>query len=227
MLRVKNLKKQFQDNIIWTDLSANFKAGEIVCIQGKSGEGKTTFLRCINNLETVDGGSIDIGDFNLCRDLNGKVQYAEAEELKKLSSYIGLVFQNFNLFPNLSVEENLKLAPEFKKMNQAFIDSRCRDLLDDMGLLDKKDLYPYQLSGGQQQRVAIARACMLSPNVLCFDEPTSALDESTRDQVGDIIRGLAKTGMTQIIVTHDNDFARSISDRILHIVNGRFAENIE
>lgn len=224
MIKIKALKKKFNDNVIWHDLTASFAPGEIICIQGKSGEGKTTFLRCLNNLERVDGGSIIIDDFTLCKEEDGFVNYADDSQLKNLSKVIGLIFQNFNLFPNLNVEENLSLAPQFKGEDEDYIRKTSESLLKDMGLWDKRKLYPYQLSGGQQQRVAIARACMLSPKVLCFDEPTSALDDANKGQVEEIIKKLSKTGMTQLIVTHDSSFARSISDRILTIVDGTFVE---
>lgn len=222
MLKIKSLKKQFGEDIIWNNLTANFSQGEIVCIQGKSGEGKTTFLRCLNNLEKVDGGTIIIDDFYLCSEENGLVRYANVDKLKDLSTKIGMIFQNFNLFPNLNVEENLFLAPRYKEIDEITMKNRAESLLKDMNLYDKKKLYPYQLSGGQQQRVAIARACMLNPKVLCFDEPTSALDDANKEQVIEIIKKLAQNGMTQIIVTHDSEFARCVADRTLNIIDGTF-----
>lgn len=222
MLKIKSLKKQFGEDIIWNNLTANFSQGEIVCIQGKSGEGKTTFLRCLNNLEKVDGGTIIIDDFYLCSEENGLVRYANEDKLKDLSTKIGMIFQNFNLFPNLNVEENLFLAPRYKEIDEITMKNRAESLLKDMNLYDKKKLYPYQLSGGQQQRVAIARACMLNPKVLCFDEPTSALDDANKEQVIEIIKKLAQNGMTQIIVTHDSEFARCVADRTLNIIDGTF-----
>lgn len=222
MLKIESLKKQFDEEIIWYNLNANFSPGEIVCIQGKSGEGKTTFLRCLNNLEKVDGGNIIIDDFVLCSEENGIVRYADENKLKDLSTKIGMIFQDFNLFPNLNIEENLLLAPRYKGIDEITMKKRAKSLLKDMNLYDKKKLYPYQLSGGQQQRVAIARACMLNPKVLCYDEPTSALDDTNKEQVVEIIKKLAQNGITQIIVTHDSEFARCVADRTLNIVDGTF-----
>lgn len=222
MLKIESLKKQFDEEIIWYNLTANFSPGEIVCIQGKSGEGKTTFLRCLNNLEKVDGGNIIIDDFVLCSEENGIVRYADEDKLKDLSTKIGMIFQDFNLFPNLNIEENLLLAPRYKGIDEITMKKRAKSLLKDMNLYDKKKLYPYQLSGGQQQRVAIARACMLNPKVLCYDEPTSALDDTNKEQVVEIIKKLAQNGITQIIVTHDSEFARCAADRTLNIVDGTF-----
>lgn len=212
MLQIKNLKKSFDQQVIWDDLTCTIDGGEIVSIQGRSGEGKTTFLRCLNGLETIDDGEIL---------MNGQpLTNLNAGREEKL----GMVFQGYQLFPHLTVWENITLAPKYHKMDPEEIDRRGKKLLASLDLSDQIEKYPNQLSGGQQQRVAIARACMLNPEILCFDEPTSALDEATRDHIMDIIKSLAQDGMTILIVTHDRYFAEQVSDRILHIESGRFRE---
>lgn len=221
MLKVENLCKSFGDTLVFKDISFDIEKGEIVCIRGKSGEGKTTLLRCLNNLETPDKGSIRINDKYLFREVNGEIKYPSKEEIKELRQEVGLVFQSFNLFPHMTVKENLLLAPKFlNKMSKEEIEKRADELLLQLELEDKKDSYPYQLSGGQKQRVAIARACMLNPSVLCFDEPTSALDEVTRDQISKIIRELASQDIAIIIVTHDNGFVEEIAQKTITLSNG-------
>jgi polar amino acid transport system ATP-binding protein len=221
MLKVENLCKSFGDTLVFKNISFDIEKGEIVCIRGKSGEGKTTLLRCLNNLETPDKGSIKINDKYLFREVNGEIKYPSKEEIKELRQEVGLVFQSFNLFPHMTVKENLLLAPKFlNKMSKEEIEKRADELLLQLELEDKKDSYPYQLSGGQKQRVAIARACMLNPSVLCFDEPTSALDEVTRDQISKIIRELASQDIAIIIVTHDNAFVEEIAQKTITLSNG-------
>ena len=226
MLKVENLSKAFGKTLVLNNISFDIKNGEIVCIKGKSGEGKTTLLRCLNSLEVADKGSIRIKDKYLFREVNGKIQYASKEDLKELRQEIGLVFQSFNLFPHMTVKENLYLAPKFlNKMSQKEIEKRANELLLNLELEDKKDSYPYQLSGGQRQRAAIARACMLNPSILCFDEPTSALDEETRGQISKIIRDLAAQGIAIIIVTHDNAFVEEIAQRTITLSKGSISIN--
>lgn len=221
VLQVNNLSKRFNKETVFDNISFSVNKGEIACIRGKSGEGKTTLLRCINNLEFPDKGSIKINDMYLCKEEGNTVKFAAKDELLSIRQEIGLVFQNFNLFPHMSVIENLMEAPLFlKKDNRDKIIQRAKELLNQLELSGKEDSYPYQLSGGQKQRVAIARACMLNPSILCFDEPTSALDESTRDQISKIIRDLSKTGIAIIIVTHDNAFADEIADKIITLSEG-------
>lgn len=221
MLKVENLCKSFGDTLVFKNISFDIEKGEIVCIRGKSGEGKTTLLRCLNNLETPDKGSIRINDKYLFREVNGEIKYPSKEEIKELRQEVGLVFQSFNLFPHMTVKENLLLAPKFlNKMSKEEIEKRADELLLQLELEDKKDSYPYQLSGGQKQRVAIARACMLNPSILCFDEPTSALDEVTRDQISKIIRELASQDIAIIIVTHDNAFVEEIAQKTITLSNG-------
>ena len=226
MLKVENLSKSFGKTSVLNNISFNIENGEIVCIKGKSGEGKTTLLRCLNSLEVADKGSIKINDKYLFREVNNKIQYASKGDLKELRQEIGLVFQSFNLFPHMTVKENLYLAPKFlNKMSQKEIEKRANELLLNLELEDKKDSYPYQLSGGQRQRAAIARACMLNPSILCFDEPTSALDEETRGQISKIIRDLAAQGIAIIIVTHDNAFVEEIAQRTITLSKGSISIN--
>ncbi len=212
MLQVKNLTKSFDQQVIWEDLNCTIDGGEIVSIQGRSGEGKTTFLRCLNGLETIDGGEILMDGEPIANMTTGREEK------------LGMVFQGYQLFPHLTVWDNITLAPKYHKMDPVEMERRAKKLLATLDLSDHAQKYPSQLSGGQKQRVAIARACMLNPEILCFDEPTSALDEATRDHIMDIIKQLADSGMTILIVTHDRYFAEKVSDRILHIEGGRFRE---
>ncbi|HPY55783.1 MAG TPA: ATP-binding cassette domain-containing protein [Sedimentibacter sp.] len=222
VLSVENLSKSFGKNMVFHDISFSVNKGEIVCIRGKSGEGKTTLLRCLTSLETPDKGSIKINDMYLCKEENNIIKYAQKNELQAIRQEIGLVFQNFNLFPHMNVMENLMEAPLFlKKDTHENIKNRAEELLKSLELEGKENSYPFQLSGGQQQRVAIARACMLNPSVLCFDEPTSALDDQTRGQISKIIRYLASQGIAIIIVTHDNAFADEIAQKIITMKDGR------
>lgn len=222
VLSVENLSKSFGKNMVFHDISFSVNKGEIVCIRGKSGEGKTTLLRCLTSLETPDKGSIKINDMYLCKEENNIIKYAQKNELQAIRQEIGLVFQNFNLFPHMNVMENLMEAPLFlKKDAHENIKNRAEKLLKSLELEGKENSYPFQLSGGQQQRVAIARACMLNPSVLCFDEPTSALDDQTRGQISKIIRYLASQGIAIIIVTHDNAFADEIAQKIITMKDGR------
>ncbi|HHZ02266.1 MAG TPA: amino acid ABC transporter ATP-binding protein [Tissierellia bacterium] len=222
VLAVENLSKSFGKNLVFSNVSFSVNKGEIVCIRGKSGEGKTTLLRCLTGLETADKGSIKINNMYLCKEEDNRIQYAQKEKLQAIRQEIGLVFQSFNLFPHMNVLENLMEAPLFLK-NDSYdnIRKRAEELLNRLELEGKESSYPYQLSGGQKQRVAIARACMLNPSILCFDEPTSALDEQTRDQISKIIRDLASRGIAIIIVTHDNAFVDEIAQRIITMKDGK------
>lgn len=221
VLSVENLSKNFGKNKVFHDISFSVNKGEIVCIKGKSGEGKTTLLRCLTGLETADKGSIKINNMYLCKEENNHIKYAEKTELQTIRQEIGLVFQNFNLFPHMNVLENLMEAPLFlKKDSRDNIRIKALELLKKLELEGKEQSYPYQLSGGQKQRVAIARACMLNPSILCFDEPTSALDEQTRGQISKIIRDLSAQGIAIIIVTHDNAFVDEIAHIIINMKDG-------
>jgi polar amino acid transport system ATP-binding protein len=222
VLSVESLSKSFGKNMVFHDISFSVNKGEIICIRGKSGEGKTTLLRCLTSLETPDRGTIKINDMYLCKEENKTIKYAQKKDLQAIRQEIGLVFQSFNLFPHMNVIENLMEAPLFlKKDSYDNIKKRAIELLKSLELEGKEDSYPFQLSGGQQQRVAIARACMLNPSVLCFDEPTSALDEETRGQISKIIRFLASQGIAIIIVTHDNAFVDEIAQRIITMKDGK------
>jgi polar amino acid transport system ATP-binding protein len=220
ILGVNNLSKNFGKTAVFNSISFSVDKGEIVCIKGKSGEGKTTLLRCINNLETPDKGSININGRYLFKEENNQMVAASKNELQTIVQDIGLVFQSFNLFPHMNVTENLLEAPLFLKKSREDSKKRALELLKMLELEGKENSYPYQLSGGQKQRVAIARACMLEPKVLCFDEPTSALDESTRNQITKIIRNLASQGIAIIIVTHDNAFADEIAEKTITLSGG-------
>lgn len=219
-LIVNKLKKAYGSNVLWTDLSFEFAQGSIVTIQGRSGEGKTTFLRCLNGLESLDGGSVTIDGVPLFLEEDEKKEMISVENRKK----IGMVFQDFNLFPHLNVMDNLTLAPLYHKEPKEVVRERALSLLRDFDIEEYSEAYVHQLSGGQRQRVAIARACMLNPKVLCFDEPTSALDELTRDQIESVIRRLAQRGITLVIVTHDTAFSNQIADVILKIEGGVFQQ---
>lgn len=205
MLELKNIKKSFSGRKILDGISLKVTDGEIMCIVGQSGGGKTTLLRCISGLERIDEGEMI---------LDGR----KFDPMSSKEALIGVVFQEYNLFPHLSVLENVTLAPEIalKKDPQA-VEKEARQLLKKLALEGKENLYPYQLSGGQKQRVSIARALAMHPKILCYDEPTSALDPGLRDKVRDIILSLKDESMTQIVVTHDLKFAREIADDILKV----------
>lgn len=207
MLELKNISKSFGDKVILNNLNLEVKDGEILCIVGQSGGGKTTLLRCISGLEKIDGGQILI---------DGQVFDPYTNENN--DSVIGVVFQEYNLFPHLTVLQNVTLAPTMVlKKKKEIVENEAKNLLNGLALEGKEGLYPFQLSGGQKQRVAIARALAMKPQILCYDEPTSALDPGLTATVKDIVLNLKKEGMTQIIVTHDMDFAEEIADNILKV----------
>ncbi len=221
LLNIQNLKKSFGELEVIRDFSLAVREGEVVSIIGPSGSGKSTILRCATLLETMSGGTLCYGDMKAAWEENGKVVYADKKELKKVREFFGLVFQNFNLFPHYTVLQNVTDALiHVEKMPKADAIKRGMDYLSRLGLADKADSYPYQLSGGQQQRVSIARALALQPKVLFFDEPTSALDPELTGEVLAVIKNLAKEHMTMIIVTHEMQFAREVSDRIIFMENG-------
>lgn len=207
MLELKNISKSFGDKVILNNLNLEVKDGEILCIVGQSGGGKTTLLRCISGLEKIDGGQILI---------DGQIFDPYTNENN--DSVIGVVFQEYNLFPHLTVLQNVTLAPTMVlKKKKEIAENEAKNLLNGLALEGKEGLYPFQLSGGQKQRVAIARALAMKPQILCYDEPTSALDPGLTATVKDIVLNLKKEGMTQIIVTHDMDFAEEIADNILKV----------
>ena len=219
ILEVNNIKKKFGSTDVLKGVSFSLDQGQVLAIIGSSGSGKTTLLRCLNFLETPDEGEIRV---------NGKLLTGEnlsEEQIRQNRLHFGLVFQNFNLFPQYTVLENVTLAPSLMKQASAQeITDKALKLLDQVGLLQKKDAYPYQLSGGQQQRVAIARALALSPQVLCFDEPTSALDPELTGEVLRVIRGLKSKENTMIVVTHEMEFARSVADVVIYMADGVIEE---
>lgn len=217
ILNVQNLKKCFGKTDVLKGISFSLNAGEILAVIGSSGGGKSTLLRCLNFLEIPDSGSISV---------NGKVLSAGSEdEIRENRLHFGLVFQNFNLFPQYSVLENVTLAPTLLHRGSAQeIRENAQRLLQQVGLVHKADAYPYQLSGGQQQRVAIARALALDPEILCFDEPTSALDPELTGEVLRVIQNLKGEENTMIIVTHEMEFARRVADRVMFVADGRIEE---
>lgn len=221
ILEINHMRKSFDGLGVLKDISLTVGEGEVVSIIGPSGSGKSTILRCATMLEKMDGGDlIYLGEY-AAKDENGKSVYARKSELKKFHKYFGLVFQNFNLFPHYSVLKNIMDAPmSVDKISKEEAYERADKLLKQLGLSDKRDAYPYQLSGGQQQRVSIARALALQPQILFFDEPTSALDPMLTAEVLKVIKQLAEENMTMIIVTHEMEFARELSDRIIFMEDG-------
>ncbi|HCI63467.1 MAG TPA: polar amino acid ABC transporter ATP-binding protein [Clostridiales bacterium] len=219
ILEVKNIKKGFGSVDVLKGVSFSLEQGQVLAIIGSSGSGKTTLLRCLNFLETPDEGEIWVNG----QLLNGGS--LTEEQIRQNRLHFGLVFQNFNLFPQYTVLENVMLAPQLlKKGDLGALKEKALKLLDQVGLLQKQGSYPYQLSGGQQQRVAIARALALSPQVLCFDEPTSALDPELTGEVLRVIRGLKSKDNTMIVVTHEMDFARSVADVVIYMADGVIEE---
>lgn len=221
LLEINHLKKYFGELEVLKDISMSVEEGEVVSIIGPSGSGKSTLLRCATMLETMNGGDLLYGGTAAVK--NGT--YANKEQLAKIKEFYGLVFQNFNLFPHYSVMKNLIDAPvHVQKRNKGEVMEEAKQLLEDVGLADKADAYPCQLSGGQQQRVAIARALAMHPQMLFFDEPTSALDPELTTEVLKILRQLAEKKMTMVIVTHEIDFARAVSDRVIFMADGYIVE---
>ena len=216
-LEVRNLQKGFGGTEVLRGVSFALESGQVLAIIGSSGSGKTTLLRCLNFLETPDAGQILLDGEELLR--------TDENQLRKNRLRFGLVFQNFNLFPQYTALENVSLAPGLLKLGtREEIDRRSRELLSQVGLADKCGAYPYQLSGGQQQRTAIARALALRPEVLCFDEPTSALDPALTGEVLRVIRGLKDGNRTMIVVTHEMAFAKQVADVVIYMADGVIAE---
>ena len=225
ILEINHCRKQFGTAEVLTDISLSVDEGQVVSIIGPSGSGKSTLLRCATLLETMDGGEMRYLDKVAVREENGRAVYAPASALKKIRSYFGLVFQNFNLFPHYSVLRNITEAPMLvQKRKRDEVVATARELLKKMGLADREDAYPYQLSGGQQQRVSIARALAMRPKILFFDEPTSALDPELTGEILKVIRDLAAEHMTMVIVTHEMAFARDVSDHVIFMDGGVIVE---
>ena len=216
MIDVKNLHKSFGNHEVLKGVNEHIEKGEKVVVIGPSGSGKSTFLRCLNLLEEPTGGEIIFEGQNIT---------AKDTDINLVRRRMGMVFQQFNLFPHLTVRENIKLAPvKLKVMTDEEADKRALELLARVGLPDKADSYPAQLSGGQQQRIAIARALAMNPDVMLFDEPTSALDPEMVGEVLDVMRELAGEGMTMIVVTHEMGFAREVADRVIFMADGSIVE---
>ena len=216
MIDVKHLTKAFGDHVVLNDISEHIRSGEKVAVIGPSGSGKSTFLRCLNLLETPTNGSIIF---------EGKDITDPKADINLIRRQMGMVFQHFNLFPNMTIRKNITLAPvRTKLMSRSEADEAAVSLLKQVGLLDKIDAYPNQLSGGQKQRVAIVRALCMRPKVMLFDEPTSALDPEMVGEVLDVMKNLANEGMTMIVVTHEMGFAREVASRVFFMDEGKILE---
>ena len=219
VLEVKDIKKSFGKVQVLKGISFSLEKGQVLAIIGSSGSGKTTLLRCLNFLETPDAGQIFVNGEGLLS------ENMSEEQIRKNRLNFGLVFQNFNLFPQYNVLHNITLAPTLLKHGTAQeIDANAKNLLEQVGLLERMDAYPYQLSGGQQQRVAIARALALQPQILCFDEPTSALDPELTGEVLRVIRNLKNENRTMIVVTHEMEFAKNVADMVIYMADGVIVE---
>ena len=216
LLSIEHLKKAYGDNVVLEDISLSVKRGEVIVVIGPSGCGKSTFLRCINALEPIQGGTIEV---------DGKEVTSSEKDLTELRQKVGMVFQQFNLFPHLTVLENLTLAPiQVNKLPKAEAEERAMAQLQRVRIAEQAHKYPLQLSGGQQQRVAIARVLCLTPQILLFDEPTSALDPEMIKEVLDVMTELAEQGITMLCVTHEMGFAKSVADRVIFMDQGQIIE---
>ena len=214
---VEHLVKKYGDTTVLNDINVSINEGDVVCVIGPSGSGKSTFLRCLNQLEEASSGDIIIDGANLT-DKN--------TDINQVRQHIGMVFQHFNLFPHLSILENIVLAPtDLGRLSKDEAEKKALELLERVGLADKKDAYPDSLSGGQKQRVAIARALAMNPDIMLFDEPTSALDPEMVGDVLGVMKDLAKQGMTMVIVTHEMGFAKEVANRVMFIDGGNFLED--
>jgi ABC-type polar amino acid transport system ATPase subunit len=216
MVQLRDVRKAFGDNVVLDGISLTIERGEAVVIAGVSGSGKSTLLRCINGLEQIDSGEVVFA---------GRPVPAQGKELTQVRADIGMVFQQFNLFPHMTVERNITLAPmKVRDMPEDQARARARELLERVGIPEKAEQYPADLSGGQQQRVAIARALAMEPKLMLFDEPTSALDPEMIREVLDVMRDLARSGLTMVVVTHEMGFAREVCDRIVFLDAGQIVE---
>ena len=225
LLKVENLQKQFDGTSVLKDISLEVKEGEVVAIIGPSGSGKSTLLRCLTQLERVDYGRIEVCSKLMVETLEEKTVYAESKTLHEIILEVGLVFQNFNLFPHYSVLKNIADAQvKVLGINKEKAEDKAIELLSKMNLKERAKAYPCELSGGQQQRVAIARALALNPRILFFDEPTSALDPELTGEILKVIRALAEEKMTMVIVTHEMAFARDVADRVIFMDEGMIVE---
>ena len=225
LLEMNHIKKSFNGLEVLKDISLTVNEGQVLSIIGPSGSGKSTLLRCATMLEKVDDGDIIYMGEAAAKSEGGRAIYAKASDLKRIHSYYGLVFQNFNLFPHYSVIKNITDAPlKVQHRNKKEVFEEAKELLRKMGLSDKANAYPHQLSGGQQQRVSIARALAMNPKILFFDEPTSALDPELTGEILKIIKNLAAEKMTMVIVTHEMNFARNVSDYVIFMDKGVIVE---
>ncbi|WP_026672706.1 amino acid ABC transporter ATP-binding protein [Alkalihalobacterium bogoriense] len=216
MIKVTNLKKRFGDTEVLKGITTTIEEKEVVCVIGPSGSGKSTFLRCLNLLEDISSGAVEIDGSDLTD---------PKTNINAVRSRVGMVFQHFNLFPHMTVIENVTLAPiQVKGITKEAAEENCLPILEKVGLSDKAHVYPASLSGGQKQRVAIARALAMNPKVMLFDEPTSALDPELVGEVLGVMKDLAKEGMTMVVVTHEMGFAREVGDRVFFIDEGIFME---
>ncbi|TVX96972.1 amino acid ABC transporter ATP-binding protein [Mycolicibacterium porcinum] len=216
-IRIEGLKKSFGDLVVLDGIDTTVSKGEVVCVIGPSGSGKSTFLRCLNKLEDITAGKVTVDGFDLT---DRKV------DLDKVRQHIGMVFQHFNLFPHMTVIDNVTLAPLLtKKMDKAAAEKRAMELLGQVGLAEKANVKPATLSGGQKQRVAIARALAMNPSIMLFDEATSALDPEMVGDVLQVLRDLAEGGMTMVVVTHEMGFAREVASRVIFMADGNFVED--
>jgi ABC-type polar amino acid transport system ATPase subunit len=227
MVLAEGVSKSFGSNEVLKSISLEVKRGEVMCLVGPSGSGKSTFLRCINHLEVLSAGRLSVdGELVGFRETGGKLYELHPKEAAMQRREIGMVFQRFNLFPHMTALENVMEAPiRVKKQSKAHVEQRARELLARVGLADRADYYPAHLSGGQQQRVAIARALAMEPKLMLFDEPTSALDPELVGEVLDVMKGLAKSGMTMIVVTHEMGFAREVADSLVFMDGGVVVES--
>ncbi|WP_123052886.1 amino acid ABC transporter ATP-binding protein [Clostridium sp. JN-1] len=217
MIEAANLTKKFNDLTVFENLNVSIKKGEVLVVIGPSGSGKSTFLRCLNHLEEINEGKVVIEG----EELNPK----DKKSLRKITTKMGMVFQNFNLFPHMTALENVMIGPSIvKKEKKEEVLEKARKLLAKVGLSDKEDYYPAKLSGGQKQRVAIARALAMNPDIMLFDEPTSALDPELVGEVLNVIKDLAKDGMTMVVVTHEMGFAKEVADRVIFMDGGKIVE---
>lgn len=222
IIEITNLKKSYGNLDVLKQISFTVEKNDVVAVIGPSGSGKSTMLRSLVNLEQIDGGSIAVAGSYLVKD----GIYAKPNEVKQINTKMGMVFQHFNLFPHLTVKENLELAPRMlKKESPSAIQKRSRELLEKIGLSDRAAAYPANLSGGQKQRVAIARALMMNPDILLFDEPTSALDPELTGEVLQVMKDLAQEHMTMIVVTHEMGFAKEVANRVIFMDNGEIVES--
>jgi polar amino acid transport system ATP-binding protein len=222
LMEISNLKKSYGNLDVLKQISFDVNKNDVVAVIGPSGSGKSTMLRSLVYLEEIDGGSIRVSGEDLVKD----GVYSNSQQIKKVTSKMGMVFQHFNLFPHLTVKENLELAPRLmKKGTASSIEKQCTDILGKIGLSDRASFYPAKLSGGQKQRVAIARALMMNPEILLFDEPTSALDPELTGEVLQVMKALAEDHMTMIVVTHEMEFAKEVANRVIFMDNGEIVES--